>query len=301
MRTRFVKSRNELCGTAKKGIIWLVVSAVGYSTLVVLIKGAVAVGLNAETTLALRFSIAALVWWAILLLRRRPPWPGISLASRAVGVGAFFYATNALCYYQGTALVQSTIAAMAIAAVPAVVALLAWLFLRERLGWKTWLALVLAVAAGMMLAGGTGEESDVLGMLWLGGAVLLYSLYIVVSAPLSRSLSSAVAITYILTGAAIFFWAWGGIAGRLNFDFAPLGWAIVLGMALVPGVLAMFAFLRGSEAVGPTRAAIVNVLEPVSAVVLTVLLLGDWPTLLQCGGCLLAISSTLLVQRGWSG
>lgn len=288
-------------GTARQGVTWLVVSAIAYGSLVVLIKGAVAAGLNAETALALRFTLAGVVWWVLLLARGQPFWPGISQVAKAAGIGALFYATNALAYYQGTALVSGSLAAMAIAGVPIVVALLAWVFLRERLGWTGWLALALAVAGGVMLAGAPEGHADPLGLLWLGGAVLLYSLYIVVSTSVTRSLSPSVATFYVIVGGAAFYWLWGGLAGRLDFGFAPGGWTAIVGLAMIPTVLAMFAFLVGAGIVGATRAAIVNSLEPVVGVLLSILFLGDRPSPLQIAGGGLVVLAAVLVQWGRAG
>lgn len=290
-------SQRPATKSARQGVAWLIVSATAYGSLVVLIKGAVAAGLNAETALALRFTLAALVWWTILLVRRQPLWPGARQAAQAAGIGAFFYATNALAYYHGTARVSGTLAAMAVAGAPVLVALLAWLFLRERLVRASWLALALAVAGSVMLTGGPEGRADPLGLLWLGTAVFLYSLYIVFSTPLARTLSPSIATTYIITGGAVFYWLWGGLAGRLDFGFAPIGWAIIVGLAFLPTVLAMSAFLIGSEIVGATRAAIVNSLEPVVGAALSVLFLGDRPDVLQIVGGGLAVLAAVLVQR----
>jgi len=280
-----------------RGVAWLVVSAASFGSLVVFIKAAVGAGINAETALALRFTMAGLAWWGILLLRRRLLWPGARRAAQAVGLGALVYAPNALAYYQGTALVPGSLAAMAVAAVPVVVALLAWLLLRERLGWLGWMALMLAVVGGMMLAGGPGGSADPVGLLWLGGAIMFYSLYIVLSAPVTRALSPPIAISCIVVGAALFYWLWGGLTGRLDFDFDSIGWTVVAGMALLPTVLAMFAFLAGVEIVGATRAAILSMLEPVVGVLLSVLILHDRPGPLQVAGGGLVILAAVLVQR----
>ncbi len=284
-------------GIAKRGVIYLLISAASFGSLVVLIKGAVAAGLNAETALALRFTLAALIWWAILLLRRQRFRVDVRQAARAGGLGAFFYATNALCYYWGTARVSGTIAALAVAAVPVVVAVLAWFLLRERLGRTGWLALALAVVGGIMLAGGPGGRTDVVGLLLLGGAIVLYSLYIVLSTPLSRTLAPSVTTAYVITGAAAFYWLWGGLTGRINLQFAPDGWAIIVAMALIPTVLAIYALLVGTGAVGPSRASIVGSLEPLVGVMLSVLFLGERPGLLQIGGGGLVILAALLVRR----
>ncbi len=281
---------------SQKGILCVVIAAFGYGSLVVLIKWAVGAGLNAETALALRFTIAGLVWWLIVPVRARPIWPGAGNVLRAMGAGALFYAPNALLYYYGTSRVSGTLAAMAIALVPVLVALLSWLFLGERLGPLVWLALALAVVGVALLAGGENGQSSPRGLLSLGGAAVLYSLYIVLTAPLSRALSPAVTTPYVITGSAVFYWLWVALSGRLNMGFEPIGWAFIVALALLPTVVAMFAFLVGSEAIGATRAAIVNSLEPVSGVILAVLLLGDRPGALQIVGGVVVVLAAVLIQ-----
>jgi drug/metabolite transporter (DMT)-like permease len=283
-------------GKERGGVIWLAIAGVGYGSLVVLIKWAVEAGLNAETALTLRFTLAALVWWLILIARRRPLWPGPRLAVRAAGVGALFYATNALCYYQGTSRVSGSLAAMVIALVPVIVALLAWIMLGERLGRRGFLALALAVVGSILLAGRPEEGIDPLGLAWLGGAITLYSLYMVFSAPITHLLSPSVTVTYVITGSAILFWMWGALSGRLDFGFAPAGWAVAAGLALLPTVLAMSAFLAGVRILGATYAAIVNGLEPLIGVLMSVLLLGDRPTPWQIVGGGLIVLAAFLVQ-----
>ena len=283
--------------SSRHGVILLLVAALGYGSLVVLIKWAIAAGLNAETALTLRFTVAAAAWWLILLARRPKAWPGPRLAVKAMGIGALFYATNALFYYQGTARVTGSLAAMVVASVPVLVALLSWLLLGERLERRGWVALVLAVGGGVLLAGGPEGHADGVGLLWLGGAMLLYSLYIVVSTPLARAASSSVVIALVISGAAIFYWLWGGLSGRLDFGFDPAGWGAIISLALLPTVVAMFAFLAGAERVGATYAAIVNSLEPVVAVILTVLFLGDRPAPVQIVGGALVVVAAMLVQE----
>jgi drug/metabolite transporter (DMT)-like permease len=281
---------------SQKGIACLIVAAMGYGSLVVLIKWALRAGLNAETALALRFTIACLVWWVIAAAVVRPLWPGWRHAAGAATLGALFYAPNALCYYYGTSRVSGTLAAMAIALVPVLVALLARLFLGERLGLLGWLSLALAVVGTVMLAGGENGVADPLGLLGLGGAAVLYSLYIVLSAPVIRAISPLGAMPYVISGSTLFYWLWVALSGRLDMGFDPVGWWPIVVLALLPTVLAMFAFLVGSRAIGATRAAIVNSLEPVCGVMLAVIFLGDRPGWLQILGGVAVIAAALLVQ-----
>jgi drug/metabolite transporter (DMT)-like permease len=280
-----------------RGTLWLLVSATAYGSLVVLIKWAVAAGLTGATAFALRFTLAGLIWWLIPLVRGRPLWPGLRRAGQAAALGGLLYGPNALAYYQGTSLVSGTVAAMAIAAVPVVVALFARLLLGERTGRVVWLAVFLVVLGSVLMAGGPEGEVDPRGLLWLAVSVLLYSLYIVLSSPVTRDLSSAVSTVYVVNGGAAFYWIWGVLTGQLDFSFDPQGWWVVVALALLPTVLAMFALLEGIKIIGATRAAIVNGLEPVVGAILAVLFLGDRPGLLQIVGGGLTILAAILVQR----
>ncbi|MBN1178616.1 MAG: DMT family transporter, partial [Anaerolineae bacterium] len=283
--------------TFRKGIIWLVISTFAYGSLTVLIKWSISSGLNGETALALRFTMAALIWCAILVMRRQSIWPGARLAGRAAAIGALVYATNALAFYRGTGRVTGTLAAVTVAAVPVFVALLAWLMLGEKLTWRGWVALVMVVVGGVMLAGGLQGSADLVGMLWLIGAIFLYSLYVVLSTPLTRALSPSISAFYIISGAAVAYWLWGALSGSIDFGFAPSGWLAVASMALISTVLALSTFLAGSRIVGATRAAIVTGMEPLVGAGLSVILLGDRPSLLQIAGGALLIAAAVLVQR----
>ena len=247
--------------------------------------------------MAVRFTIGGLIWWLILLARRRVRWPGWSNAVKAAVLGGLIYAPNALAYFHGTARVSGTVAAMAVAAVPVLVALEARLILKERLSRLTWISLALAVVGAAVLAGSPGGRVDPLGLLLLGGAISLYSLYMVLSGPVSRALTPPLMTAFVVTGGALFYWIWGTLSGRLDFGFASWGWGVAVALALIPTVVAMYAFLAGAQIVGPMRAAIVNALEPVVGVALSVLLLGERPGLLQIGGGCLVVLAAVLVQR----
>ena len=280
----------------RRGVIWLVISAMAYSTYVVLMKGAIAAGVNALTVMAVHFSLAGLVWWIVLSARRRPVWPGARRALQATALGVFVYAPSSFTFYQGTARVSGTIASLTFAMVPLVVAVLAWLFLRERLGWLGWVALALAVAGGVTLIGEPEGQVDAHGLLWLGATAALIALYFVLSTPLTRSLSPMHTTTYVISGASIFFLVWGGVSGGLDFAFARIGWLAILGLALLPTFIGMYTFMLGVGIVGATRASIVSALEPVLAVVLAVLILAERPSSLQMVGGALVIVASILVQ-----
>jgi len=284
-------------GQARQGVAWLVISAAAYGSLVILIKIAVAAQVNGETAMALRFTAGGLFWWLFLLARRRPFWPGLRQAALMFGLGALVFGPNALAFYLGTARLPASLATMTVAAAPVMVGALAWLLLGERMGWMGRVALAVVVVGGVILAGVPEGRADPLGLLWLGMALLLYTVYVVAGTPLVRALSPPLATALVLSGSAAFYWLWGGLGQRLDFTFAASGWIAVLGMVLIATILAMFAFLQGVEILGATRAVIVGALEPVVGVILSVIFLHERPGLQQIIGGTLIILAAFLVQR----
>ena len=75
-------------------------------------------------------------------------------------------------------------------------------------------------------------------------------------------------------------------------------WGNVASLAIFPTVLSLIFTLRAIAAIGPTPTAIFGALEPVTAVSLSLLFLGESITAREIfGGCLI-VAATLLVVAG---
>lgn len=269
--------------------------------MVIFIKLAVAAGCNALTVLSIRFTIAGIFWWLILLLQRQSLWPGKRLAIFAFLVCGFTTGLNAYIYYLSTARVPGALAALAVGGAPLLTALLSKLFLHESLGKTGLIALVISIIGGTMLASNGGVRTDPLGLLGLGLAVLLYSVYLILAVTLVKDLSPSVSATYIVTGAAVSSLICGATFGKLQFNFSPLGWISVLGMTLIPTVFGQLMLLAGVKVVGATRAAIIGTIEPVVGTMLSIVILGDYLQYQQYIGGGLVILATLLVLQDKHG
>jgi drug/metabolite transporter (DMT)-like permease len=74
------------------------------------------------------------------------------------------------------------------------------------------------------------------------------------------------------------------------------GWAVGVGIALIPTMIAISLFLAGLPRVGAARAALLSTWEPVVTVFLAVVVLGDRLSLVQVLGGVLVIVAVIVVQ-----
>ena len=183
----------------------------------------------------------------------------------------------------GISLTSAVAAGVIMASIPAVVALLSWAFLRERIAPRTWAAVACAaggialLAQGRPAAGLAGGELQWLGNLLVFGAVLCEASYAVIGKKLTGSLGPK-RITAIIN-------LWGlalvtplGLWVALGFDFAGVApgiWLLVLFYALAASVWTVWLWMTGLKGVPAAQAGVFTVMLPVSAALVGVFVLGE--------------------------
>lgn len=190
-----------------------------------------------------------------------------------------------LCMLFGVSLTSAVSAGVIMAAIPASVALLSWMFLRERITGRTWTAIAFAVL-GIGLLGLAKPAQDAaaaagewawLGNLLLVGAVLCEASYAVIGKALTGVLGPKRITSLInLWGFALvtpfgLYTAW-----RFDFGGVPAGaWVLLLFYALAASVWTVWLWMTGLKVVPAAQAGVFTVLLPVSAALVGVLALGE--------------------------
>ncbi len=255
----------------------------------------------------LRFAVAAvaMLGW----LRRAPDEPRLGARERWLLFWESFFGNFlfSVCMLNGVALTSAVAAGIAMAAIPAAVALLSRLLLGERLSRRAAAGVACGVAAVALLAlagrpaaaaAGTGDGAS-LGLLLLLGATLCEALYVVIGKRLTASLPakriSALVNLWGLTLATPF-----GIWFALSFEFAAVpaaGWAGLVGYALAASMVTVWLWMSGLRHVPAGTAGVYTVLLPVSAAAVGVLAFGEPFGTAQLAAFALAVGGLLLATR----
>jgi drug/metabolite transporter (DMT)-like permease len=254
----------------------------------------------------LRFGIGGLVM--LPWLRKPADEPSMDSRTRRLlflesFLGNFLFS---ICMLYGVSMTSAVSAGVVMASIPSVVAVFSWMFLRERIGVRIWLAVACAVC-GMALLGAASSSAAVLAaagpsdMAWLGnllvfGAVLCEAAYAVIGKKLTRTIS-AKRITALIN-------LWGfalitplGIYSSLDSDLPNLTspiWLLLVFYSLAASVGSVWLWMTGLKRVPTAQGGVFTVMLPVSAALVGVIALREPLSGWQLAAFALALAGVLL-------
>lgn len=248
-------------------------------------------------SLALRFLISGLIGVAIaramgqswrLTPRQWYATVLFGLCQNALYLGLNFVAMQT---------VEAGLAAIIASAMPLLVALASWLFLKEKLSPQAVAGLIAGMAGVALIMGSRISAGvDPVGILLCGiGVLALTFATLAVRGATSGGNFMMIVGLQMLVGSAILF-----VAAPLfeTFYFNPT-WPVLAAFAyttLVPGLAATFIWFLLLDRIGATRAATFHFLNPVFGVAVAALLLGERLGLLDVVGVVIITGAILAVQ-----
>jgi len=240
----------------------------------------------------LRFGIGglAMVHW----LKRPAAEPTMTPHTRGLVfleslLGNFLFS---ICMLFGVSMTSAVSAGVIMASIPAVVALMSWVFLRERIGLRTWLAVgCSALGIGLLalskqelsaqtspgLEGDLAQNKALLGNLLVFGAVLCEAAYAVIGKKLTGALSPK-RITALINLWGFVLMTPMGLYAAWRFDFGGVAtgsWVLLVFYALAASVWTVWLWMTGLKTVPAARAGVFTVMLPISAALVGVLVLGE--------------------------
>jgi drug/metabolite transporter (DMT)-like permease len=282
------------------GTLLCLASATAFGAMAVLGKLAYDDGATVGTLLAVRFLLAAALFWALVLAG------GAARELRALGsrdlgtglaLGACGYAIQAGCYFSALERIDASLLSLLLYTFPAMVAVAAFALGRERIDRRRLAALVLASGGLALVVAGAGAGTlDPLGAALGLGAAVVYTTYILVSEGIVARMGPRVLSALVCTGAAASLTAGAAALGEFRpGEVSAAGWGWLACLAVVSTVAAVSLFFAGLRRVGPTSASILSTAEPVVTVLLAFLVFGELLGAVQLLGGALVLGAVLML------
>ena len=197
-----------------------------------------------------------------------------------------------ICMLFGVSMTSAVSAGVIMAAIPAMVALMSWCFLGERIGLRVWAAIACA-AFGIALFSlskselstqvARGLEANLIynhalwGNLLVFGAVLCEAAYAVIGKKLTGTLSPK-RITALINLWGFVLMTPFGLYRAWNFEFSAVTagtWWLLVFYALAASVGTVWLWMTGLQTVPAARAGVFTVMLPISAAAVGVGVLGE--------------------------
>jgi len=246
----------------------------------------------------LRFGIGGVAMWK--WLKRPADEPRISPQTRRLlflesFLGNFLFS---ICMLFGVSMTTAVAAGVVMSSIPAVVALLSWLFLKERIGRRSAAGIACAAIGiglfslqkGVPPSASTPDAATVFGMdralvgnMLVFAAVVCEAAYVVIGKRLTDGLGPK------RISAIINLWGFAlvtpfGLWAAWNFDFSTVSlpvWGLLLFYGLAASVWTVWLWMTGLKTVPASQAGVFTVMLPISAAAIGVLFMGERLTVVQ--------------------
>ncbi|WP_424949978.1 DMT family transporter [Deinococcus sp.] len=277
---------------ARSGIPLALTAALGFSSLGILGKLSGQAGLPALAALPWRFGLVALL---LLPFSRGLEW---GVRGRMLGVGLLYcLATHA--YFLALGRISAGSTSLLLYLAPAFVLL--YLTVSGRPPTRVQVGAIVFTLLGLGLVVGLPgpTDHDPLGIAAGILAAALYGLYLLASERWLSQTAPLASTASMSLSAAVYFGVLDSFSGQLTVPAGSAQWGVVLGLALLPTLVAVPALYGAIARIGAARASVVASTEPLWTVLLAALFLDEKlrAGVLLGGACILV--GAVLAQ--WKG
>jgi drug/metabolite transporter (DMT)-like permease len=260
-------------------------------------------GAAIESILFFRYAFAVVLLGAFLLLTRQSFKIGARQACVLLVLG-LLYTSSSIFLFQAYNYIPSGLATTLIFLFPVLVAII-MVFLKVVPSWPVWLAIAATFGGVLIMTQGSGGEAiNPVGVMLSLGSALVYALFIVI---INRSkaiaeISNSLLTFYSLTVGALVFL--GIIAFSVTEITAGIeggaAWLNLVGLAILPTIVSTATLAVATRNIGATKASVLGVFEPITAIMIGTLMFGEPLTLNIVIGisiAIIAVTFMILVTK----
>lgn len=273
-----------------------IIASVSYGTNPLFSLPMISAGIGVNSVLFYRYAFAILIYWVWLKFFKK-----LSLKVSKSEMFSFLFlglnfSLSSLTLFSAFKYIDSGIACTILFIYPVIVAIIMSLFFKEKLTISVILAIVFTFG-GIWLLNNSSENLNILGVVLVLISALMYAIYIVViktMKSIKRVKHDVLAFYVMLSGLFVYILNLKFCTTLQIFD-RPLFWLCAIGLAVFPTIISLETINVSIKLIGSTKTAILGALEPITAVVLGVLIFHEKLTVRSTLGILLILVGVIIV------
>lgn len=255
-------------------------------------------GVQVDTILFFRYFLAVIILGIWLMFRRENFRINLHQFRQLVILGLFF-SMSSFSLFEAYNYIPSGIATTIVFLYPVLVALI-MVFLKIYPTWQVWISIAVTFLGVLFLSKGDGAQT----IHWKGlvlsfASALSYAIFIVI---VNRSKSvhqiSNTMLTFyaLLTGVIVFSIHAAASRTPLLSGIHGLGsWANLAGLAILPTIVSTATLAMATRIIGATKASVLGVFEPVTAILVGAIAFGESITLNVVTGIFMTMAAIIFM------
>lgn len=279
------------------GIIAVIISAICFGLVPMFMKVVCAEGGNTLSGAFYRFALSLPPLYAYLKIKKIPVAVTRSQFGKICLITIAGYGGTSLLLFFSYNFIPSGMATTIHFVYPAMVILFSTVFLKEKVKPIKILCVALCMAGIILFHNGEAAVS-LLGILLAFASGNTYAFYIIyLDKSELREMPSLKLIFYMNSVAAALILAVSLATGQFRIALTPTGWAAALLFAISVSFIAVLGFQIGVKYTGGQSAAILSTFEPITSVIIGVLVYEEKFSPKSIAGCILILLATVLVAK----
>ena len=281
-----------------KGYLLAAVAAAAYGTNPAFAVPLYQQGMNPNSVLLFRYLISIPILAAIMLMRGQSFRLSRNELAQTAILGILM-AFSSLGLFGSYRYMNAGVASTLLFVYPVMVAVMMIFFFHEKFKTSVAVCLIIMSAGLILLMKPQGDTTiSAYGFLLVMLSSLTYAIYIVMVnvSDSVRAIPTTTLLVYTLAWGCLVFTVIAAAGTELTVPQATSDWLNLTALAVIPTAISLACTTRAIQLIGSTPTAILGALEPVSAVVLSVTVLGQALTSRDiAGGTLILIATSIVI------
>lgn len=280
------------------GLINGIISGISFGLIPLFSIPVIAAGMGNVSILVYRFFFGSLAMLGMLLLKKTDLRVSLSELCR-IAILSLFYIGTALATLECYHYLSSGIATALVYTDPIWCAIIGLIFLGDRFSLKLTSNCLFATLGVMMMTGVFTEDGtfSALGLFWGLLSGLSYALYLIFVPRLRLKRIPSLKLTFYVFFIGMLILAAYAILKEGNIEIVtnPTCWTNLILLGLIPTALSNICVTMSLRLVDSTIVAILGAFEPLTAMVIGIVILGDSWSIMSLGGTFLILLAVAML------
>ena len=283
-----------------KGYLFAAIAAASYGTNPIFAIPLYREGISVTSVLFMRYAMAVAIMFFVTMIKSPKAFV---IKPKYVGLLAFMgilMVLSSIALFESYKYLSAGIASTLLFFYPVMVAIIMAFFYKERLTKKSWACLITAFLGVVILSkNDDGGFISLLGLTLVMLSSLSYAIYLVyINRGPMKKINTSTITFYVILGGFLVMIPYCLLDGGLMLPKTTPAWINAIGLGFFPTVISLIFTSRAIALIGSTETAIFGALEPLTAVILGILILGETLTITPAIGMILIfVSVTVLMMK----